>query len=436
MKHRWTALLLALCLFLSVLPVARASSSDVVFYDAIVEGGKQMFSTFEGRYSSVVKNDVGAVGMGIMGWRASKALELMKLICARSPAFARNTLGSALYQEVLDTPLWAKGVGVGWKNRIFNDEEAAAAKKLISSGVGIAAQNQLARKDITAQVGRGLEAGVRSDAALLYYCSAENHYGTGGVKGFMSSVRNALGLESTDLITSLDQFHSGAVAANVTTLAYRTKVYNYIKNTLRWDTTGAQNATMPTSHAICPSDGYIDAPERGGWAHEGVDFVLERGLFSGTSASVFSPNENMNRAMLVTVLYRMDESPAVNGENPFEDVPSNAYYTDPVIWASSHALINGVSEARFNPTKKITREQIATILFRFAQYKGVAGSLQEYELTGYRDIDQVSDFAYYAMIWATEHGLIRGDGGYLKPRDPATRAQVAAILMRYDHEFG
>ena len=431
MKHRWIALLLALCLCFGMVGSAAAETdlSDAVDIDTLVEAGKHMYSTFEGGYDNVVKNDVGAVGMGIMGWRGVKALELLKLCCTKAPSYAKSTLGTSLYNEVVNTPLWTASSGSAWQKRTFNDTEAAAAKTLISSKIGKDAQNELARSDITTQVQHGWNAGVRTEAALLYYCSAENHYGPGGVKGFMRSVRKALALTDDELITSLDQFHKGAVKAGVSTLSYRFKIYNFIKYTLKWDTTG--------KHDNCPSALFADVPPYTNWAHAGIDFVVSRGLFAGTSETTFSPMETMNRAMMVTVLYRLAGSPAVSGSCGFQDVIRGSYYEKPVIWATKHNIVSGVSDTAFDPMGDVTREQIAAILFRFAQEMGVAGSLRATELTGYKDVDQVHDFAYYAMIWATEHGLIQGDdAGYLKPRDPAIRAQVAAIYMRYVNEFG
>ena len=160
--------------------------------------------------------------------------------------------------------------------------------------------------------------------------------------------------------------------------------------------------------------------------------MISHGLFEGTSDTTFSPDGNMTRAMLVTVLYRLAGKPAVSGTSSFSDVTAGSYYEKPVIWASKNAIVNGTGTKTFSPDVVVTREVLATILFRYAQYAGNAGYLSNQTLTGYKDVGDVHDYAYYAMIWATEQGIINGyDDGYLRPGAQATRAEVAVILMRY-----
>ena len=428
MKRRWIALLLALCLCFGLADFAAADEfEDSVNIDALIEAGKQMYSTFEGSYDTVVKSDVGAVGMGILGWRGVKALELLKLCCSKAPSFARSTLGENLYNEVINTALWTASTGSAWQTRTFNDTEAAAAKTLISSNIGIAAQNELSASDITTQARHGWNAGVRTEAALLYYCSAENHYGPGGVKGFMKSVRGALGLGADDLITSLDQFHNGAVQAGVSTLAYRTKIYNYIKNVLKWDTTGA--------HGVCPSAAFQDVPPYTNWAHEGIDFVISRGLFNGTSDTTFSPNLEMTRAMMVTVLYRHAGEPEVPENQIFDDVPPGRYYAAAVTWATNKHLTKGTGSRTFSPDQKITREETAVFLFRYALLIGGMNTSRRGDLSVYSDEGRISSYAKDAMSWAVAVGILRGsgtaNGQMLLPKANTTRAEIAAILMRF-----
>lgn len=185
----------------------------------------------------------------------------------------------------------------------------------------------------------------------------------------------------------------------------------------------------------CPSKAYVDVPGEEHWAHVGIDFVLKTGLFYGTSEITFSPDAAMTRAMLVTVLYRLEGKPETTADNPFEDVADGTWYTDAVVWAAENGIVAGVAGGIFDPDGAITREQMATILYRYTQYKGLTLNDGDY-VEEYPDIDEVSSYAAQAMRWANAEGLINGvrrsDGTVtLAPKDNATRAQVAAILMRY-----
>ena len=185
----------------------------------------------------------------------------------------------------------------------------------------------------------------------------------------------------------------------------------------------------------CPGKAYVDVPGEEHWAHVGIDFVLKTGLFYGTSEITFSPDAAMTRAMLVTVLYRLEGKPETTADNPFEDVADGTWYTDAVVWAAENGIVAGVAGGIFDPDGAITREQMATILYRYTQYKGLTLNDGDYA-EEYPDIDEVSSYAAQAMRWANAEGLINGvrrsDGTVtLAPKDNATRAQVAAILMRY-----
>ena len=184
----------------------------------------------------------------------------------------------------------------------------------------------------------------------------------------------------------------------------------------------------------CPSNAYKDVPGVENWAHLGIDFVLKSGLFYGTSDTTFSPDDTMTRAMLVTVLYRLEGQPKVTSKNPFADIASGTWYTDAVVWAAENEIVNGVGDNKFSPDSKITREQMAAILYRYSTFKGL--TLAEGKFTAeYPDEKDISAYALTAMRWANAEALINGteQSGttYLAPQGHATRAQVAAILMRY-----
>ena len=170
------------------------------------------------------------------------------------------------------------------------------------------------------------------------------------------------------------------------------------------------------------------------WFSAAVDYVTENGLMNGTSATTFAPNGNLTRAMLVTVLYRADGAPNVPQEQLdqlFDDVAENSWYQNAVAWAKANAIVNGVSETAFAPNQNITREQIAAIMYRYAQYKGYDVTA-EADLSAYNDAANVSGYATKAMQYAVGAGYINGKTSTtLNPKDNATRAEIATILQRF-----
>ena len=166
------------------------------------------------------------------------------------------------------------------------------------------------------------------------------------------------------------------------------------------------------------------------WFYDDVVFAYENGLFSGTSDTTFSPNTSMTRAMLVTVLYRLEGQPAVNGRSGFSDVQYNGYYEDAVTWAADNGIVNGTSTTTFSPNANVTREQMAAILYRYAQYKKYNTAASS-SLNGFTDQASVSGYATASLEWAVAEKLVNGSAGKLMPTGNATRAQVAAILHRF-----
>lgn len=166
------------------------------------------------------------------------------------------------------------------------------------------------------------------------------------------------------------------------------------------------------------------------WFYDDVAFVYENGLFSGTDSRSFSPNASMTRAMLVTVLYRLEGEPTLTGRSSFTDVRSGAYYEKAVIWAAANGIVTGTDSTSFSPAAKVTREQLAAILYRYAQYRKLDTDASA-KLNSFTDADSVSAYASEALGWAVSEGLINGASGKLMPKGDATRAQVAAILHRF-----
>ncbi len=167
------------------------------------------------------------------------------------------------------------------------------------------------------------------------------------------------------------------------------------------------------------------------WYVQAVDYVTRSGLMSGTSTGVFSPDNAMTRAMLVTVLWRAEGQPTASTSASFKDVASNSWYSSAVAWAVENGIVNGTSATTFSPDKSITRQEIAAILQRYAKYKGVDVT-QTADLSAYTDNASVASWASDAMAWAVNKGVITGaTSTTLAPAANATRAQVATMLMRY-----
>lgn len=181
---------------------------------------------------------------------------------------------------------------------------------------------------------------------------------------------------------------------------------------------------------VCPSEKYTDV-NTAAWYHEGVDYAIKNGLMEGVGSNLFAPDATTTRAMVVTILYRLDGEPAVTKDIKFGDVPAGTWYTDAVNWAADNGIVDGYGNGKFGPDDTITREQMAAILYRYASYKGYSVS-DLANLTGYTDAASVSEWASTAMRWAVAEGLIEGTNATtLSPSGDSTRAQVATILMRF-----
>ena len=170
------------------------------------------------------------------------------------------------------------------------------------------------------------------------------------------------------------------------------------------------------------------------WFYGSVLKAYEEGWMSGTSAVTFAPNASTTRGMIVSVLYRLEDSPEA-GECTFTDVKADAYYAKAVAWAAENGIVGGYGNGKFGPNDEITREQLAAILYRYAQFKGYDVS-KKADLTAFSDYAQVSAYARDAVAWANAEGILSGTSATtLSPRDHATRAQVVAILARFTDAF-
>lgn len=169
----------------------------------------------------------------------------------------------------------------------------------------------------------------------------------------------------------------------------------------------------------------------GHWAEVDILFCVEQGLFQGTGEHTFTPEGTMDRAMVVTVLWRLAGEPAATGKSKFSDVSSTAYYAQAVRWASGQGIVKGYSDGTFGVRDSVTRQELSLLLYRYAEYRGMNVSASK-GLGGYADASSVASWARTSMAWAAAEGLITGSsGGKLLPGENATRAQVAAILTRF-----
>ena len=174
---------------------------------------------------------------------------------------------------------------------------------------------------------------------------------------------------------------------------------------------------------------FIDVAE-GDWFYDAVVYAYQNELMDGVGGNRFAPNSETTRAQLVTILYRLEGQPAVSGDLPFTDVETGTWYTNAVLWAAQNNIVNGVNDTEFAPGDEITRQQLVTILYRYAEAKGYDVSASA-DLSGYPDAGQVQDYAQPAMAWAVAEGIVEGMDGNLNPAGNASRAQIATILMRF-----
>lgn len=176
---------------------------------------------------------------------------------------------------------------------------------------------------------------------------------------------------------------------------------------------------------------YTDIPADA-WYYEYVKFATDTGIIDGITGDEFRPDEDITRAAFITAVYRLENMPEVTAENMFEDVEDDAFYRDAVVWGNENGIINGVSDTEFEPDERITREQLATMIYRYIKFNGEEGLTGDRRLSlDYIDADKISGYAYEPVLWCSMNEVIGGfDDGTVRPQGNTTRAQAAAILMR------
>ena len=205
-----------------------------------------------------------------------------------------------------------------------------------------------------------------------------------------------------------------------------------VKAEFEEDTGEAPAPPAPQPVPERPSAKFIDVIP-GKWYVDPIDYVLVKGLMAGISESEFAPDLPTTRAMIVTILYRMEGSPEVSGaKSPYEDVKDGKWYTNAVIWADKNEIVAGYGNGKFGPEDPITREQMAAILYRYVQYKGGGFTGTWFFPLEFNDADKISDWASEAVHWCVMNEIMSGTGnGNFEPGGNATRAQIASTLMRF-----
>ena len=174
----------------------------------------------------------------------------------------------------------------------------------------------------------------------------------------------------------------------------------------------------------------------GHWAEKDILFVTEKGIMNGVSDALFAPDDNTTRAMVATVRWRLAGEPAVSGNLPFDDVAADSWDEKAVLWANANGIIKGTSAATFDPEAKITREDLAVMLYRYGQTKGLGFTGNWMFNLEYVDAANISEYAYEAVAWCSMHGILSGkESNMIDPQGNATRAEIAAVLTRYCEEI-
>ena len=291
---------------------------------------------------------------------------------------------------------------------------------------------------------------IGSNTYVLHITSAHSSSGGGGVSSYKITV------ESSDHGKVTADRSSSRAGATVTLTAVPEDGYRLASLTvtgkdgktvtLNDKGDGSYTFTMPASAVTVKATfgeissdtlPFVDV-SLDSWYYDGAAYVYEKGLMNGTSATTFSPDMTTSRAMIATILWRLEGSPVVDYAMMFDDVDPGSWYGEAVRWAASEGIVNGYGNNQFGPDDPITREQMAAMLYRYAQYRQYDVSVGENaNILSYTDADQLGTWAVSAMQWACGAGIINGtgDGSTLSPQGQATRAQAAVMLMRFCDEY-
>lgn len=321
-----------------------------------------------------------------------------------------EALEAATQQD--DCPGWAQVAGIEYTVRLYEEYDAGET------------YGNFFKADSIRRVSIETINGKAFDAAATYGIVADNflingndtYYVFSEAKSGETYVNNGNGIKTRDIVA------------------------RYIRDVLNGTIGEAYAApqsritVLETAPVVLP---FTDI-EEGRWYYEGVRYAYSNGYFNGITDTTFGPDESMTRAMLVTVLYRMEGSPTLSATtSAFTDLRAGSYYEKAVVWAATNKIVNGVSDTTFEPESNVTREQLAAILYRYAQYKNYP-TPSTGSLSAFPDASAVSAYAQTAILWAVSNGVmngsLEGSATLLQPKGNATRAQVATVLQRFDEK--
>ena len=430
MKQRVISFLLAISIFALLLPTAFADAPTLeqsVDTQKLFEDCRAMYLALEGQYDSVTARDSNALSIGFMQWHGNRALKLLKKICAADPQVAKNKLGTAYYNTIV------QAADNSWGNYVPNATHAAAIKSLLGTSVGRSCQDEMARDEILEEAKHGWNRGVRSEAALIYYCSAENQYGIGNVKKFMNYVRealnNAYGVGLDDEIATLELFHSGVLQAAKSYslvgnyVGARTKVYNFVTETLNLPATGDEPEPEPVPEVPFTD---LDALEETEYQAVVWAYTSNPRITSGKSATSFAPFDRCTRAEVMTFLWTAQGKPEPAAtENPFTDVRAGKYYYKAVLWAVENGITDGKTPTTFAPKDLCSRAEIVTFL-----WAAMGRPAHSKQVEAFVDVKK-SAYYYDAVCWAVENGIDLGTTEItFSPKARCTRVSTVTFLYR------
>ena len=305
-------------------------------------------------------------------------------------------------------------------------EESWASLEL---NVTPAGEGGILQADILTWEGQNIADGklvLTYDPAVLTYVGTEPGSAWVNAEDVTLSVNDAEG----KLILAF----ASAEAAQKEGVLFRIRFSGYVRDTAIELTRNASYITGCKVPAIggefCPSDRFNDLTGLTAEGHTAVDYMVGMGYMNGMSGSKFGPHVKLNRAMMVTILYRIAGNPAVSGTHNFVDVPAGQFYTNAVIWASENGITTGLDATHFAPGKNLTRQELVTFLYRFAGVMGYDRTATT-DLSGYTDADKVQPYAVEAFQWAVAAGVIKGTSETtLSPMASTSRAQVSLMVYR------
>ena len=312
-------------------------------------------------------------------------------------------------------------------------ESAASAAASASASADACLKAQQAQAAAEAAQKAAEEAAAKAEQDRLAAEKAEQEAKAAQEAAEAAAAQAQLALDRYNALIALDEYAQDVVVTNSKEAAAADQAVAAAREAINTAenaeevTAALEQAKAALAEISCASVNYTDVPAEG-WAHEAVDYALRSGLMKGDGVSKFNPNGQLTRGMMVQILYNLEGNPTNEAACLFSDVSANSYCYDAVIWAADNGIVEGFGNGEFRPNDLLTREQMVTILWRYAGKPETAGD----EIT-FADAADVSNFAVEAVIWAAENGIVNGIGGNkFAPADDSTRAQAAKVMMVFN----